>query len=66
LRDAGVGNGFLDMLLEKGYLTSPGEYWLSGYELFNAPGANVITFLIDSWHPLPPRSAPFDPQIRPR
>lgn len=64
LAEAGAARPFLDKLAES-YLRYPGEYWLSGYELFRAD-ANIITRLLPAWQPKEPAMPPFDPQIRPR
>lgn len=66
LAAAGVDAAFLCTLAERGYLTSPGKLWLSGYELFHVHKAGLITRLLDAWQPEPGREPPFDPQIRSR
>ena len=66
LRAAGVDDGFVCQLEAKGYLTRPGQFWISGYELFHTAKANVITRLLPNWQPEAPRSLPIDPQIRSR
>lgn len=64
-RDRGVSEKWIKQLKEKGVFSTPGEYWLSGKELYQSE-AQIIT------HPLPrhttyePQEAPYDPQIRPR
>jgi hypothetical protein len=51
LRKAGVSEDFLLMLLRGGYLSRPGAFWLSGYELHNVHKAGLITRLLDPWQP---------------
>lgn len=66
LRSAGVTEVFLSCLLSEGYVGSAGKFWLSGYELFHAYNANVITRLLEPWRPEPPYLPPIDPLIGPR
>lgn len=66
LRESGVGEEFLCELTSGRYLTLPGKYWLSGYELFHRKGAGIITGLLPSWQPEPPSVPPFDPRVRSR
>jgi hypothetical protein len=65
LRAAGVSERFLCDLVWEGYITTPGELWLSGYELFHVYKANVITRLLESWRPEAPRLPPVEPWIGP-
>jgi len=65
LREAGVDEDFLCRLVDEGYVTSAGKLWLSGYELVNVYHANIITQLLEPWHPEPPYSWPTGP-IGPR
>lgn len=58
LRAAGVADAFLCELVEKGYVTTPGKLWLSGYELVHVHRANVITRLLEPWQSEPPRPPP--------
>jgi hypothetical protein len=51
MKDAGAGSAFIDELVAEGYLLRPGQYWLSGHELFERDDANVITRLIGPWMP---------------
>ena len=44
------------MLLES-HITAPGEFWVSGYELYNVYRADIITELLDPWRPLNPISS---------
>lgn len=65
LRAAGVDEAFLCRLVTEGYVTSPGQFWLSGYELFHVYRAGIITRLLEPWRPEPPRVAP-PPPLQPR
>ena len=51
---SGVSEPFLSLLVLNGYMSKPGEFWLSGYELFNVHNANIITKLLDPWRPQRP------------
>lgn len=62
MREAGAPEDFLCALAEQGRLTSPGKYWLSGYELFHEHRANVITRLLGAWQSEIVTETPFDPQ----
>jgi hypothetical protein len=66
LRQAGVADSFLCTLANEGYVTTPGDFWLSGYELYHVYKANVITRLLSSWRPELPHLPPVDPWIGPR
>jgi len=66
LREAGVTESFLCTLAGEGYVTTPGKFWLSGYELYHVHNANVITRLLDPWRPETPTLPPTDPAIGPR
>ncbi len=55
LREAGVTDDFLCLLVGEGYVTTPGKLWLSGYELVHVFRANVINDLLKPWRPEPPR-----------
>jgi hypothetical protein len=63
---AGVSETFLCTLIDKGYLTEPGNFWVSGYELFHLHNANVITRLLEPWQPdgtpPPPAATPEGPE----
>jgi hypothetical protein len=65
LREAGVAESFLCTLASEGYVTTPGNFWLSGYELHHVYKANVITRLLDPWRPKTPLPPPVDPTIGP-
>ncbi len=56
LREAGVAPQFLRLLVEKGYVTTPGRLWTSGYELVHVFHAQIITDLLPSWRPERPRA----------
>ena len=66
LREAGVAQSFLCTLAAEGYVTTPGNLWLSGYELYNVYKANVITRFLEPWQPEAPQLPSVDPSIRPR
>lgn len=66
LREAGVGEALLCELISGQYLSQPGKFWLSGFELFHRQGAGVITELLQAWQPEMPIIPPFDPQLRSR
>lgn len=66
LRKAGVGEGLLCELISGQYLSQPGKFWLSGFELFHRQGAGEITELLHAWQPEVPVVPPFDPQLRSR
>ncbi len=65
LRAAGVSERFICELVSKGYVTTPGDFWLSGYELFHVYKANVITRLLAPWRPEAARLPPPSPWIGP-
>lgn len=65
LRAAGVTTEFLCLLVEEGYVTTPGKLWVSGYELVHVYHANIITDLMEPWRPEPPRAPPFSHMIGP-
>ena len=52
--DGGASPAFFRWLVDEGYMTSAGEYWLSGYELFNVYEAGIITKLLDPWRQIAP------------
>ena len=66
LRAAGVSGAFLNDLECAGFLSQPGGYWVSGYQLARTLDAGVITELLPDWAPEPPVELPFDPNIRAR
>lgn len=53
--DGDVGVAFVNSLVEKNYITTPGEYWLSGSEL--AVVSDIVTKLDANWKPLDPNPA---------
>ena len=65
LREAGADDGFLCDLVAKGYVTAPGQLWLSGYELVHVHDAGIVTRLLEPWRAEPPRwpatAAPMGP-----
>lgn len=58
LREAGVDDRFLCDLVAEGYVTTPGQLWLSGYELVHVHHAGIITRLLEPWRAEPPRVPP--------
>lgn len=54
----GVSPDFIQMLEQCGYLSQPGVFWLSGYELFEVHQAGIITHLIPAWERQAPRLPP--------
>jgi hypothetical protein len=66
LRAAGVSEPFLCDLVSKGYVTTPGKYWLSGYELRHVYDANIVTRLLDPWRPEAPYVPEAEPGLAPR
>jgi len=52
MAEAGVSQEFLSLL--ESHITTPGEFWVSGYELYNVHRAGVITKLLDPWRPMNP------------
>lgn len=63
LAEAGLDAGFLCELEDKGYLSKPGAYWVSGYELYHLHAAGVITEISGGWQPAEPVVPPFDPAM---
>lgn len=63
--DAGVSESFLNDLWSKGAFSDPGEYWMSGRDLWDAK-SGVLTRLQSRHRKFEPWRAPFDPNIRPR
>lgn len=55
LESLGVKTDFTCKLAKEGYLTSPGAFILSGYELFHNHDAGVITALYPNWRPEQPQ-----------
>ena len=39
-------------------MTTPGEFWLSGYELVHVYDARIVTRLLEPWRAEPPRVPP--------
>jgi hypothetical protein len=58
LESSGVKNEFLCRLRDQGYVTQPGNFFLSGYELFKIHDAGIITELLPSWQPEDPMFPP--------
>lgn len=58
LAAGGVSQSFLADLSASCYLTEPGVYWLSGYELHTVHEAGIIQRLLPAWQPEHPRRAP--------
>jgi hypothetical protein len=55
-KDRDVGTTFVNTLVEKKYLLSPGEYWISGDQL--ALQSDIVTKLAPSWKPAEPNPGP--------
>lgn len=55
LESLGVKSGFTCKLAQEGYVTSPGAFILSGYELFHNYDSGIITELLPNWRPEAPR-----------
>lgn len=55
LRESGADDDFLCKLAVEGYVTRPGAWIISGYELFHMHRANIITELLPAWQPEEPR-----------
>ena len=51
---SGVKRDFTCELVQEGYVTSPGAFILSGYELFHNYDAGIITELLPNWRPEEP------------
>jgi ATP-dependent protease ClpP protease subunit len=60
-RERAVGAKFIDSLVEKNYLTTPGEYWVAGVQL--AGESDIVTKLDPCWKPMDPDPGP-QPGIR--
>jgi hypothetical protein len=54
LEASGVSPDFTCELVQKGYVTSPGNFFLSGFELYHNYKSNIITELLPSWQPEKP------------
>jgi hypothetical protein len=59
LTNLGVRSEFTCKLVEEGYVTSPGAFFLSGYELFHNHDSGIITELLPNWRPEEPRGVWF-------
>jgi hypothetical protein len=59
LTNLGVRSEFTCKLVEEGYVTSPGAFILSGYELFHNHDSGIITELLPNWRPEEPRGVWF-------
>ena len=55
-KERAVGAAFISGLVEKNYLTTPGEYWVAGVQL--ASESDIVTNLDPSWKPLDPDPGP--------
>jgi hypothetical protein len=66
MEEAGVSKDFTCKLVQEGYVTQPGKFWLSGYELFHVHKANIITELTPPWVPEDPEMPPYDMRMVPR
>lgn len=55
LTSLGVRSEFTCKLVQDGYVTSPGAFILSGYELFHNHNSGIITELLPNWRPEEPR-----------
>lgn len=55
LESLGVKADFTCKLVQEGYVTSPGVFILSGYELFHNHDSGIITELLPNWRPEAPR-----------
>ncbi|MGB8817270.1 MAG: hypothetical protein WCC66_05025 [Rhizobiaceae bacterium] len=62
LRRSGTSEKFLNELTACGIYSTPGQFWISGYELFHVSGANIVTELLPSWTPSKSVVPPFDTQ----
>jgi ATP-dependent protease ClpP protease subunit len=61
LRRSGVRDSFLCRLTDNGYVTQPGNLFLSGYELFHHTDSGIITELLPAWQPENPVFPPVSP-----
>lgn len=59
LTSLGVRSEFTCKLVQEGYVTSPGAFILSGYELFHNHDSGIITELLPNWRPEEPRGVWF-------
>jgi hypothetical protein len=59
LTNLGVRPEFTCKLVQEGYVTSPGAFILSGYELFHNHDSGIITELLPNWRPEEPRGVWF-------
>jgi hypothetical protein len=55
-KERGIDASFTTFLFDNNYVTSPGAYWISGYEL--AVKSNIITKLLPNWQPQEPDPGP--------
>jgi hypothetical protein len=55
-KERGIDASFTKFLFDHDYVTSPGAYWVSGYEL--AGKSNIITKLLPNWLPQDPDLGP--------
>ena len=61
----GMSREWLEELEKQGVFSTPGEFWISGADLY-AQRAGVITDLLPAQRRLPLPVVAFDPQIQPR
>lgn len=54
LAESGVDPDFTCKLVQEGYVTRPGAWMISGYELFHIHKSNIITELLPAWQPEEP------------
>jgi hypothetical protein len=55
-KERGIDASFTAFMFDNRYVTSPGAYWMSGYEL--AEKSNIITKLLPNWQPQDPDPGP--------
>ena len=55
-KERDIDSSFTTFLFDNNYVTSPGAYWISGYEL--AAKSNIITKLLPNWQPQDPDPGP--------
>ena len=55
-KERDIDASFTAFLFDNNYVTSPGAYWISGYEL--AAKSNIITELLPNWQPQEPDPGP--------
>jgi hypothetical protein len=65
LAEAGASVTFLSRLVDEQYVLRPGDFWLSGHELFHVYQANIITRLLEPWRPATSYAPSLGSQIGP-